>query len=367
MALPVDAGRAVTNSTTSGLTHSLNLPGSIAAGNILVAVVRAPASTTISWPAGWTEWEQNNADASDDETSLAYRVADGTEGATITITLGTSRILVGYCVRVTGATDLVFSAGATHTTQPNSPSLALGQTALDTLWLSIGGTDGSQNLTSGPTSYTNATSQKSTATGASGCTVYGATRGLNATTEDPGAWTLGANSNGVTWTVALTAVGAPIRMAQEPVEAAVLPTDQKARIAQEPVEVVVLPTDQKARLAQLPVEVAVQPSPGLRVSMEPVEVVHSPTDTKARVTQAAVEVIMSLKPALRISQAVVEVVMQQPLTVRKTQTATARIQVTGTKTQTAHAAIENTATKTQTARAYIASGGGERFYAIIID
>lgn len=261
MATPVDAARAVTNSTVAGTTHSLNLPASIAAGDILLAVVRAPGSTTIAWPAGWTEWEETFADASDDQTSIAWRVADGTEGATITITFGTSRILVGLCYRITGGVGITFSALAVGSgSQPNSPNLAL-TTARDVLWISIGGCDDSETLTSGPASYSNATVQGSTATGASGCTVYGASRGLNAASENPGAWTLGSTSIWAAWTVAISDEEFPSRVTQAVVETAVQPTTQKARVSQEAVEVVVQPTTQKARISQMVLEVVLIPTP----------------------------------------------------------------------------------------------------------
>ena len=45
------------------------------------------------------------------------------------------------------------------------------------------------------------------------------------------------------------------RIYQEPVEAVIAPTDQRARLYQAPAEVLILPSDQEARLSQLVVEV----------------------------------------------------------------------------------------------------------------
>lgn len=263
MAFPVDAGRAPTNSTVSGLTHAVNLPGSIAAGDVLVGVVRCPAGTTITWPAGWEELQQSAADASDDDQSIAIRVADGTEGATITVTLGTARILVGIVWRITGGVGVSLSAIAVGSaTQPDSPNFAALTTARDVLWLSLGGCDDSETLTSGPTSYANATLQGSTATGAAGCTVFGASRALNAASENPGAWTLGSTSIWMTWTVAISETAFPSRVTQHPVEAVVVPTSGKARVTQHAVEAVVLPTSGKARVTQMAVEVVIIPPAG---------------------------------------------------------------------------------------------------------
>lgn len=276
MTLPVDAARAVTNSTTSGTSHSLNLPGSISSGDFLLSVIRTPGSATTSWPSGWIKWEELNADASDDVTTLAFKVADGTEGATITVTLGTSRILVGLCYKVTGAVAITLSNGVVGSaSQPNSPNLLASTIARDFLWITLGGCDDSETLTSAPTNYANGTIQGSTATGASGCSVYGASRQLNAASEDPGAWTLGSTSIWTAWTVGFSDVILPSRISQLPTEALVQPDTQKARISQLPTEALVQPNNARARISQLPTEVLVQSvTSKLRLSQMPVEVLR---------------------------------------------------------------------------------------------
>lgn len=270
MAAPVDQDRALTNSTTSGTSHSLNLPASIASGDILLAVVRCPGSTTITWPAGWTEQEQSNADSSDDETSIAWRIADGTEGATITITLGTSRILVGLCYRVTGGVDVAFSGALTGSgSQPNSSIITPDGVTHDVLSITIGGCDDSETLTNPPTNYVNGTIQGSTATGATGCSVYGASRQLTAaSSEDPGAWTLGSTSIWTAWTVWISETDFGSRFTQAATEALIRPTDGQGRFTQGATEVVVRPTDQRARFTQAAVEVLVRPIPYVAPSFQ---------------------------------------------------------------------------------------------------
>lgn len=274
MAFPVDQDRVGTNSTVSGTSHSLNLPASIAAGDMLFAIVRCPASTTITWPAGWTEHEQLSSDATDDETSIAFRYADGTEGATITITLGTSRVLVGLCYRITGAVGIAISAAATGSaSQPNSPNLSeILTSARDVLWLSIGGCDDAETLTSGPASYSNATVQASTATGASGCTVYGASLQQNGTTQNPGAWTLGSTAIWTAWTIGFSDVAFPLRISQDPVEVLVEP-DAPLRVSQDPVEALILP-NAPLRVSQSVAEVLLETNSPMRVSQAPVEVLY---------------------------------------------------------------------------------------------
>lgn len=264
MAAPVDAARATTDGSTSTTSQALNLPGGIAAGDWLVAKVRCPTATTISWPAGWTEVVNDNAaDASDDVTSIAIRVADGTEGATITITLGTAARMAGICYLITGAGSYTISAVATGSaSQPNSPSLTIADTR-DVLWLSLAGSDFAKTLTSGPASYANATLQANTG-GASGgnCTVMGASRQVSADlTEDPGAWTLDSNGINSAWTLALYDTPTQIRVSQFPVQALVIPDNQAARVSQFPVQALVIPDNQAARISQFPVQVLILPTP----------------------------------------------------------------------------------------------------------
>jgi hypothetical protein len=187
-------------------------------------------------------------------------VADGTEGATITITLGTSRILVGICYRITGAVGLAVSTIATGSgSQPDSSNLTdILTSARDVLWLTLGGCDDAETLTNAPTNYVNGTLQASTATGTGGCTIFGASRQLNAASENPGAWTLGSTSIWMAWTVALSDAAFSSRVSQEHVETAILPDNQLARVTQVYAETAILPDTQLARMTQMYVEVIIQ-------------------------------------------------------------------------------------------------------------
>jgi hypothetical protein len=241
MAAPVDAARATTDQPTGSLSQAVNLPGSISSGDILFAVVRATAGTTISWPAGWTELDETSLDASDDTQSCAWRIADGTEGATITVTLGTSRPIVALCYRITGGDSLVIGTPASNSANanPNSPSLDALRSGYDVLWLSVGGFDRSATLTSGPSGYSNATLFVGTASGAI-IGVLGASKQVTSDdgTEDPGTWAVSVAVQNMMWTVAVYTANTRARLSQGPTEAVVSPTTGKARVSQVPVEVV---------------------------------------------------------------------------------------------------------------------------------
>lgn len=297
MAAPVDADR-VTTANGAATSQSLNLPGSIASGDILVALVRAPASTTISWPAGWTEFiPDNSADASDDVTSGAYRIADGTEGATITVTFGTSRAMAGICYRITGGDTVSVSSAATGaSTTPDPPNYApfVGHDH-ETLWIGLVGFDASsgQTVTAAPTSYGNL---GTTTSGGAG--VAGASQQTTASSENPGTFTASASVTWTTWTVAVYTAQPRARLTAEPVEVAILPDTAKARLTAAPVEVGYT-TEPPLRVSQLPVEVLVEPSdPLLRVSQASVEAVVLPDAAPFRLSQLAVEVVILPAPPM---------------------------------------------------------------------
>lgn len=312
MAAPVDAARATTDGSTSTTAQTLNLPGGISAGDLLIAVIRTPTSSGGISVSGFTAVSiLRQADASDDDQQLFMRIADGSEGGTVNVTLGSAARMAGLCYRVTGGdtvsiADPAGSAGESllngTSATPNGPlyqPYATGHTH-DTLWLSTGGIEGARTITTAPSSYSNATIIANTGTTGNGqCSVYGASREVTGDlSEDPGAWTLSASDDWMLWTVAVYTADPRGRVTQLPVEVAIDPTDQDARIYQAPVEVAIDPTDQDARIYQLPVEVAIEPVPQLRVTHLPVEAIAQPTDAMLRVTHIPVEVIVENIPVV---------------------------------------------------------------------
>lgn len=213
MAFPVVAGTATTNGTTAATSHAVNLPASIGAGETLLAVVRATVAGAIGWPAGWTELVETAADASDDVTAVAWRKADGTEGATITVTHGNGK-LAAITGRITGASDPAvlppeISAVTTGTsTTPNpgaGPSPSGG--AKDYLWMWVGGWEGEQTSPPAGTPLDNV-NPKGADTGTAGavatnCRVAWAEHTENVASYSGPAWTISASDDWTAWTLAV--------------------------------------------------------------------------------------------------------------------------------------------------------------------
>ncbi len=172
MTFPVVAATN-TSSDTSGTNHTVNLPTGITAGDRLVVFFGA-AGVDGTFPTGWTKLGGTYLD-------VAWRVADGTEGATITVTTPSSTGTGHVSYRVTGA-GAVESANVNGSgTAPNPPSLTPSGGAKDYLWLVAGALN--NTLTGAPTNYTNYL-ESTYPTWELGT----ARRSLNAASEDPGAF-----------------------------------------------------------------------------------------------------------------------------------------------------------------------------------
>jgi len=154
---PVIEGTAITENGLAS-THAINLPSGIVAGETLLAFVRTNGtSTPQTWPAGWVELFTDASDGSNDVTALRYRKADGTEGATFTVTLTGSTQLVGLTWRISGAEDPTvippeFATIAVGTDLfPDPGTLTPSAGAKNYLWLAMMGVDRPQ--TSPPVAF----------------------------------------------------------------------------------------------------------------------------------------------------------------------------------------------------------------------
>lgn len=213
---PVDAARATTSLKTAATGHTVGLPGGIQPGDLLLVWFRVAGTSgggsQIGWPAGWTEMFEDTSDASDDASALAWRKADGTEGSTIAVATAASAKAVAISWRITGAADpatqppqraLAIGSGTT----PNPPSLTPSGGSRDYLWLAIYGSDGETALPpTFPANY--ATSQASEGSGSADSTttnvrMAGASRQLNAASEDPGTYTVSGSRSWTAVTIAI--------------------------------------------------------------------------------------------------------------------------------------------------------------------
>lgn len=209
MASPVDAGRLGTNGSTAATNKACNLPASIAANDVLLLILRSAGADTHTTPTDWLVLDLNNvADASDDTTSVWYKIATGSEGGSVTVNGTASLKFAAMAWRITGGTTPEINpavTGASTTPDPgaNTPSGGSG----DYLFVWLGGWEGEQTSppASQPINYSTPVGANSGVGGqiATNCRVAGATRAVTGTSEDPPSWTISVTDQWTAWTVSV--------------------------------------------------------------------------------------------------------------------------------------------------------------------
>ena len=199
MAFPVVETTNTSAETTIVATHNISLPAGIVSGNLLIATLGyAVTGNTITWPAGWTAFAAiENTTGSTEGISVAYRQADGTEGATVDVTSSVATRSTHTAYRISGAENPATQApqaatASTTNLPPDPPNLTPTGGAKDYLWLAIGASAQGGTYPSFSTNYINGIQINTGGTGAGDSISGSCERQLNAASENPGAF--GANS-----------------------------------------------------------------------------------------------------------------------------------------------------------------------------
>lgn len=174
-------------------TPTIALPGSIVAGQRLIIFLSLGTAASVAFPAGWTELYDSAIGTED--LSIAYRDCDGSEGASIQPTLGsstTSAWAIFRLERFDPAQAPEAGAGsrsAVLSTAADSPSLTPSWGSDTNLWLSAfaaaAATPGT--ISAYPANYT---LNQTYSAGAAGAYLGVAGRSLAATSENPDAFTI---------------------------------------------------------------------------------------------------------------------------------------------------------------------------------
>jgi len=205
---------AATNGGNSGVDaseHTVNLPTGISAGSLVIVLFANDGSATVTWPEGWTQLFSTDY-TNRNRLSVAYRVCDGEEQSTITVTTSISEgsAHTTYRIEAYSSTPEVGTAVTGASTKPDSPSLSPTWGAADTLWLAVCGRDTGtypRSIVSYPTDYTGGIFNIWDNTNGAG--VASAQRELNAEAGDPGVFTFTSSDEWVANTIAIQPSGAP--------------------------------------------------------------------------------------------------------------------------------------------------------------
>lgn len=195
---------AVNGGYDEGLStsHSVNLPSDIESGDLLLVFFGLSYVSTITFPGGWTQL----FDVVYPERIRSvcyYRVADGNEGDTITVTISQSnRTSAHTSYRITGYSGVPEAGTATTAldVNPDPPSLSPSWGVLDTLWFASCSYFHPRTITAYPTNYTDGRDDRGSGIGMG---IGTARRELNAVSEDPGTFTISTSTYWVANTVAI--------------------------------------------------------------------------------------------------------------------------------------------------------------------
>lgn len=181
----------------------MDLPSGIQSGDRLVLVVgwfTGLGTGDITTPSGWSRVVGT---AANDSPHVYTKIANGSEGSTVSITFSGLSGIYGMAYRITGAGAGI--EGATKSTGSGTtatfPSLSPSWGAAKTLWIAIGwvNTNGTPNMPA-PTSYSNRLSAT-----IAGPIMSTSERQNNTGTEAPGS--VNASSGGTTnWITALIGI-----------------------------------------------------------------------------------------------------------------------------------------------------------------
>jgi hypothetical protein len=205
MSFPTVAASNNSAQATATYDHTVNLPANISAGNLLLVFFVVDSNPTITFPEGWTQLFQA-ANSTYVNFGVWYRIADGGEGGTITVTTDDNKTSAHISYRITGhgsSAEAGTAVAPSGSTSPNPPSLSPTWGAGDTLWFACFGQNEGQGETvdAYPTNYTDGENKQSGSLNE--CKVAVARRELNAASEDPGTFTISDTERWVANTIAI--------------------------------------------------------------------------------------------------------------------------------------------------------------------
>lgn len=214
MSFPIVETSSSGGNTTATTSHLVTLPSGIVSGNLLLIFIglSATGAAITTPPTGWTVLF-NDFDFNALTSYGIYRVADGTEGTTVTIT-SPDTAQSGYnAYRISGMTVDV--------PQVNSKALGLGSTTAnpaalspswgisDTLWFAVALYSGSSSpptVSTFPTGYSGGLDNGSTTAGANYGRCASAYKQSTASSENPGVFTFNTTAGSTAYTVAVRGV-----------------------------------------------------------------------------------------------------------------------------------------------------------------
>lgn len=204
MAFPVVEATNGGGNDNLDTSHTINLPASIAADDLLIVFICTNEATTFTFPEGWTELF-SESESGYTELGGYYRIADGEEGATINVTTSENQCSAHTSYRISNyyGTPECGTAATDTSTTPDPPNLAPSWPGQEQLWLAVCGYNDDWGITAYPANYTDGLTYGSVYSALNKATVGSARRELDAASENPGAFTIDNSERWVANTIAI--------------------------------------------------------------------------------------------------------------------------------------------------------------------
>ncbi|HNR55182.1 MAG TPA: hypothetical protein PKJ19_08455, partial [Flavobacteriales bacterium] len=206
---PIIAGTSTSSKTnTTNAAHTIDLPSGIVSGDLLL-IFWADANNSATEPtlSGWTELATSNSSTSTVYRKIWYRVADGSEGSTMsTNAFGDRSAHAVYRIAAGSYSGTPYASAADNGTDatPNPANLNPGIGSQKFLWIASFHAAEVQGVTV-PTGYSDdlGTATSGNTNSSTNCQVMTAQRKLETNQQDPALFTIGNNCTHTAWTVAV--------------------------------------------------------------------------------------------------------------------------------------------------------------------
>lgn len=143
--------------TNAGSSFTATFPSGVEVGDLLVIQTNiiSDANLTFTLPTGWTRVHPKRELGFISEYDVIYKVADGTEGSSVTLSYNSAGAHTHVCFRISGASGVIEGSSATTSgSLVNPPSHTASWGADKNLWLALGlGHSSSFSFTAAPTGY----------------------------------------------------------------------------------------------------------------------------------------------------------------------------------------------------------------------
>lgn len=195
MTAPAVLTRNTTVDNTDVLSHAINMPSGIAAGNFLLVVVTNDGTATLSIDTGASgeDWlilrqDQNSNGGSSPHASIIYKLS-AVGGDALTITLDATEQISAVAWRIDAATGVEAEVSTGNGVDSDPPNLAPAGGLAEYLWIAARcGDDGVDQASAAPTDY-DSTFTTATGGGSGGTATATGERTLTAESDDPGPFT----------------------------------------------------------------------------------------------------------------------------------------------------------------------------------